>query len=44
LDLDIVLFEKQSVSEPGLTVPHPELSNRDFWLRELATLRSSRIE
>ena len=44
LDLDIVLFEKQSVREPGLTVPHPELSNRDFWLRELAALRSSRVE
>ncbi|MGZ3331301.1 MAG: 2-amino-4-hydroxy-6-hydroxymethyldihydropteridine diphosphokinase [Gemmatimonadaceae bacterium] len=44
LDLDIVLFEKQSVREPGLTVPHPELSNRDFWLRELAALRSSRDE
>ncbi len=43
LDLDIVLFEKQSVREPGLTVPHPELSNRDFWLRELATMRSSRF-
>jgi 2-amino-4-hydroxy-6-hydroxymethyldihydropteridine diphosphokinase len=44
LDLDIVLFEHQSVHEQGLTVPHPELSNRDFWLRELATLRSSRVE
>lgn len=43
LDLDIVLFEKQSVREPGLTVPHPELSNRDFWLRELASLRSARV-
>ena len=43
LDLDIVLFENQSVREPGLTVPHPELSNRDFWLRELAALRSSRF-
>jgi 2-amino-4-hydroxy-6-hydroxymethyldihydropteridine diphosphokinase len=43
LDLDIVLFEKQSVREPGLTVPHPELSNRDFWLRELAALRNSRV-
>jgi 2-amino-4-hydroxy-6-hydroxymethyldihydropteridine diphosphokinase len=42
IDLDIVLFEKQAVQEPGLTVPHPELSNRDFWLRELAALRSSR--
>ena len=43
LDLDIVLFERQSVREPGLTIPHPELSNRDFWLRELATLRSARV-
>ena len=43
LDLDIVLFEQQSVREPGLTIPHPELSNRDFWLRELATLRSARV-
>jgi 2-amino-4-hydroxy-6-hydroxymethyldihydropteridine diphosphokinase len=43
LDLDIVLFERQSVREPGLTVPHPELSNRDFWLRELAALRSGRV-
>jgi 2-amino-4-hydroxy-6-hydroxymethyldihydropteridine diphosphokinase len=44
LDLDIVLFERQTVREPGLTVPHPELSNRDFWLRELASLRGSRVE
>ncbi len=44
LDLDIVLFENQTVREPGLTVPHPELSNRDFWLRELTALRSSRVE
>ena len=43
LDLDIVLFERQSVAEPGLTVPHPQLTNRDFWLRELTTLRSARV-
>jgi len=43
LDLDIVLFENQRVGDPGLTIPHPELSNRDFWLRELAALRSSRV-
>ena len=43
LDLDIVLFEKQSVHAPGLTVPHPELSKRDFWLTELAALRSVRV-
>ena len=43
LDLDIVLFEKQSVHGAGLTVPHPELANREFWLRELASLRSARV-
>ena len=44
LDLDIVLFENQRVEENGLTVPHPELPNRDFWLRELNALRSSRVD
>ena len=43
LDLDIVLFETQRVHEVGLTVPHPELANREFWLRELASLRSARV-
>lgn len=43
LDLDIVLFEKQSISEPDLVIPHPQLSNRPFWLRELAELRSARV-
>lgn len=43
LDLDIVLFEKQSVSEANLTVPHPELPNRSFWQRELAQLRGSAV-
>ena len=43
LDLDIVLFENQTVSEPDLIVPHPQLSNRPFWLRELTELRSARV-
>ena len=43
LDLDIVLFEKQSVAEANLTVPHPELPNRSFWQRELAQLRGSAV-
>jgi 2-amino-4-hydroxy-6-hydroxymethyldihydropteridine diphosphokinase len=38
LDLDIVTFAEQEVSEPGLTVPHPELERRTFWQRELAEL------
>jgi 2-amino-4-hydroxy-6-hydroxymethyldihydropteridine diphosphokinase len=38
LDLDIVKFEQQSVSEEGLIVPHPGLATREFWQRELAAL------
>jgi 2-amino-4-hydroxy-6-hydroxymethyldihydropteridine diphosphokinase len=39
LDLDIVCFDRQEVRDPDLTVPHPELPNRDFWQRELAEVR-----
>lgn len=38
LDLDIVRFGERAVREPELVIPHPELANRDFWLRELAEL------
>ena len=41
LDLDIVLFETQTVAHERLTVPHPELPRRDFWRRELAALRGT---
>jgi 2-amino-4-hydroxy-6-hydroxymethyldihydropteridine diphosphokinase len=44
LDIDIVLFERQSVHDPDLTVPHPELANRSFWLTELALLRGASVE
>jgi 2-amino-4-hydroxy-6-hydroxymethyldihydropteridine diphosphokinase len=40
LDLDIVLFEKQSVATDRLVVPHPELERRDFWRRGLSELRA----
>ena len=39
LDLDIVCFDRQTVDERDLIVPHPEIPNRDFWQRELAELR-----
>ena len=36
LDLDIVAFADGTlVATPRLTVPHPELPNRDFWQREM---------
>lgn len=40
LDLDIVLLAQQTVAHPRLTVPHPELPNRDWWMRELAELQA----
>ena len=40
LDVDIVRFGRRRVAEPDLIIPHPELPNRDFWLRELAELRA----
>jgi 2-amino-4-hydroxy-6-hydroxymethyldihydropteridine diphosphokinase len=39
LDLDIVMLDGQSVNEPDLVVPHPQLPHRDFWRRELAELK-----
>ena len=38
LDLDIVRFGDRLLQEPELTIPHPELHRRDFWLREIAEL------
>lgn len=38
LDLDIVLFEAETVVTPELTIPHPEIENRNFWKREIEEL------
>jgi 2-amino-4-hydroxy-6-hydroxymethyldihydropteridine diphosphokinase len=35
LDLDLLLYGDQPVAETGLTVPHPELTNRRFVLEPL---------
>jgi 2-amino-4-hydroxy-6-hydroxymethyldihydropteridine diphosphokinase len=42
LDLDIVAFDRQSVNDERLVVPHPALPKRDFWQRELDELRGAR--
>jgi 2-amino-4-hydroxy-6-hydroxymethyldihydropteridine diphosphokinase len=42
LDLDIVRFGDLKMAEPDLVIPHPQLSNRDWWQRELAELGASR--
>ena len=40
LDLDIVRYGRRRIADPDLIIPHPELSNRDFWMRELAELEA----
>jgi len=41
LDLDIVMIEGKEFVDDALTVPHPELPNRDFWQRELDELKGA---
>lgn len=38
LDLDLLLYGNDTVAQPELTVPHPEIPNRDFVLRPLLDL------
>ncbi len=40
LDLDIVRFGHRRIDDPDLIIPHPGLSQRDFWTRELAELEA----
>jgi 2-amino-4-hydroxy-6-hydroxymethyldihydropteridine diphosphokinase len=35
LDLDVILWERRSISSPGLTIPHPRLAERRFVLEPL---------
>ena len=38
LDLDLLLYGDSVINEPGLTVPHPSMHERDFVLRPLAQI------
>ena len=38
VDLDLLLYDRDVVDEPGLTVPHPRLHERRFVLEPLAEL------
>ena len=38
LDLDLLLYDEEEISEPGLEVPHPRLHERRFVLEPLAEL------
>ncbi len=38
IDIDIVLFGDEVVSEPGLSIPHPAMAERRFVLQPLAEI------
>ena len=38
IDIDILLFEDRRIDEPGLTIPHPAMLERDFVLKPLAEI------
>ena len=38
IDLDLLLYDDQTIDEPGLTVPHPRLHERRFALEPLVDL------
>jgi 2-amino-4-hydroxy-6-hydroxymethyldihydropteridine diphosphokinase len=38
LDLDLILYGREIIDEPGLIVPHPRFRDRPFVLRPLADL------
>jgi len=40
LDLDILVFGDQRISEPGLEIPHPRMQERDFVMIPLLELAS----
>jgi 2-amino-4-hydroxy-6-hydroxymethyldihydropteridine diphosphokinase len=44
LDLDLLLFDKQIVSTPELTIPHPRMRERRFVLEPLAEVASEIVD
>jgi 2-amino-4-hydroxy-6-hydroxymethyldihydropteridine diphosphokinase len=38
IDLDLLVYDDETVDEPGLTLPHPRLAERRFALEPLAEL------
>jgi 2-amino-4-hydroxy-6-hydroxymethyldihydropteridine diphosphokinase len=43
IDIDILFFNRDIISQPGLEVPHPEIANRRFVLQPLAQLVPHKI-
>ena len=44
LDLDLILYGSTCLEEPGLSVPHPGLARRRFWLEPLCELAAEAVD
>lgn len=40
IDLDIIRFGDRAIDTPRLTVPHPEIARRHFWVEHLRELEA----
>ena len=38
MDIDILLYGEEEISTPELTIPHPQMKNRDFIIKCLNLL------
>lgn len=43
LDVDILLYDRRRIAEPGIEIPHPRLHERRFALRPLADLEPEAV-
>jgi 2-amino-4-hydroxy-6-hydroxymethyldihydropteridine diphosphokinase len=44
LDLDILVFGDERINEPGLEIPHPRMTERDFVMIPLAEIASNQAK
>jgi 2-amino-4-hydroxy-6-hydroxymethyldihydropteridine diphosphokinase len=44
LDLDLILYDNDVITEPNLTIPHPRFRERGFVLKPLAEIASDWID
>ena len=43
IDLDLLFYGSEIINESDLTVPHPDMQNRDFVLRPLAEIAPDKV-
>lgn len=43
IDLDLLLFGERRIQQPGLTVPHPRMFERDFVMTPLREIADARL-